>query len=80
MTDQEKNGEAMSEWRPEGWKEEYYITGMSWPCLRFDFGEDKHENFEAGAAAMLAALRPLVNEDPCGCCGGHHPPIIPDKE
>ncbi len=66
----------MSEWRPADWNETYYRTNG---FLKGHGGEPE-SNFEAGADAMLAALRPLVNEDPCGCCGGHHPPIIPDKE
>ncbi len=81
----------MSEWRPEGWENPELAVERCMANFAAASGVGaipdnvwvlKRQTvcFEAGADAMLAALRPLVNEDPCGCCGGHHPPIIPDEE
>ena len=42
-------------WRPDNWQQEYYYGG-SLSCLIHDYGEP-NKVFEAGAAAMLEALR-----------------------
>ena len=74
----------MSEWRPEGMLTsveavEKVIDYDSKP-IRGNTRAGFLDGYERAERAMLAALRPLVNEDPCGCCGGHHPPIIPGEE
>ncbi|KKK56728.1 hypothetical protein LCGC14_3061600 [marine sediment metagenome] len=55
MTDQEKNGEAMSEWRPEGWVQPYGIGDETPPMA-----------YETGADAILAALRAEVPDGSFG--------------
>ena len=62
MTDQEKNGEAMSEWRPEeGWDEQVKtrLKDLSFDAMvaSLENSEYYRNIYEAGADAILAVLR-----------------------